>query len=74
MTQQGMLATAAATARKPVIVANDLGIQFKRNRRHRRNFKDLFAESSRRARPDEFWALRNVSFSVQSGEAVGVGR
>jgi len=26
MTQQGMLATAAATARKPVIVANDLGI------------------------------------------------
>ena len=72
MTQQGMLATAAATARKPVIVANDLGIQFKRNRRHRSNFKDLFAESSRRARPDEFWALRNVSFSVQSGEAVGV--
>jgi ABC-2 type transport system ATP-binding protein len=57
---------------KPVIVAHDLGIQFKRNRRHRRSFKDLFSESSRRARPDEFWALRNVSFSVQQGEAVGV--
>jgi ABC-2 type transport system ATP-binding protein len=62
----------AATAGKPVIVAHDLGIQFKRNRRHRRSFKDLFSESSRRARPDEFWALRNVSFSVQQGEAVGV--
>ncbi|MDQ1547309.1 MAG: type transport system ATP-binding protein [Actinomycetota bacterium] len=65
----------AATRAKltpPVIVAHDLGIQFKRNRRHRRSFKDLFSESSRRARPDEFWALRNVSFSVQQGEAVGV--
>jgi ABC-2 type transport system ATP-binding protein len=61
-----------AAASKPVIVAHDLGIQFKRNRRHRRSFKDLFSESSRRARPDEFWALRNVSFSVQQGEAVGV--
>ena len=61
-----------ATSGKPVIVAHDLGIQFKRNRRHRRSFKDLFSESSRRARPDEFWALRNVSFSVQQGEAVGV--
>jgi ABC-2 type transport system ATP-binding protein len=65
----------AATITKtaaPVIVASDLGIQFKRNRRHRRSFKDLFSESSRRARPDEFWALRNVNFSVQPGESVGV--
>jgi ABC-2 type transport system ATP-binding protein len=52
-------------------VAN-LGIQFKRNRRQRRSFKDLFAESSRRARPDEFWALRNVNFSVAAGESIGV--
>jgi ABC-2 type transport system ATP-binding protein len=61
-----------STAKSPVIVAHDLGIQFKRNRRHRRSFKDLFSESSRRARPDEFWALRNVSFSVMPGESVGV--
>jgi ABC-2 type transport system ATP-binding protein len=65
-------ATAATRTASPVIVAHDLGIQFKRNRRHRRSFKDLFSESSRRARPDEFWALRNVSFSVQPGESVGV--
>jgi ABC-2 type transport system ATP-binding protein len=70
MARSGMID--AATTSKPVIVAHDLGIQFKRNRRHRRSFKDLFSESSRRARPDEFWALRNVSFSVQQGEAVGV--
>jgi len=56
----------------PVIIVEDAGIRFKRNRRSRRNFKDLFAGSSRRGRPDEFWALRNVTFSVQPGEAIGV--
>jgi ABC-2 type transport system ATP-binding protein len=55
-----------------IISVTGLGIQFKRNRRHRRSFKDLFAESSRRAKPDEFWALRDVNFSVAPGEAVGV--
>jgi ABC-2 type transport system ATP-binding protein len=59
-------------ANPAVIEVKGLGIQFKRNRRHRRSFKDLFAESSRRARPDEFWALRNVSFTVAEGEAIGV--
>ena len=71
MTEQTPSGTATKTA-SPVIVAHDLGIQFKRNRRHRRSFKDLFSETSRRARPDEFWALRNVSFSVMPGESVGV--
>jgi ABC-2 type transport system ATP-binding protein len=56
----------------PVIEVVNLGIQFKRNRRHRRSFKDLFAESSRRSKPDEFWALRDVNFSVTEGEAIGV--
>jgi ABC-2 type transport system ATP-binding protein len=60
------------TSQEAVITASNLGIQFKRNRRHRRSFKDLFAESTRRSRPDEFWALRNISFSVTAGEAIGV--
>lgn len=63
---------AVTTRTAPVIVVEDAGIRFKRNRRSRRNFKDLFAGRARRARPDEFWALRNVSFSVQPGEAIGV--
>jgi ABC-2 type transport system ATP-binding protein len=50
----------------------DAGIRFRRNRRSRRNFKDLFAGKSRRARANEFWALRNVTFSVRPGEAIGV--
>lgn len=55
-----------------MIRVEDLGIQFKRNRRQRRSFKDLFAGSRRRAKPDEFWAFRNVGFSVAPGEAIGV--
>jgi ABC-2 type transport system ATP-binding protein len=56
----------------PVIRVSDAGIRFRRNRRARRSFKDLFADSSRRTRPGEFWALRGVSFDVQPGEAIGV--
>lgn len=55
-----------------VIRVEDAGIRFRLNRRSRRNFKDLFAGRSRRARADEFWALRNVSFTANAGEAIGV--
>ena len=56
----------------PAIEVHDLGVRFRRNRRGRRSFKDLFGGTRRRARPDEFWALRNVSFAVQPGESIGV--
>lgn len=59
-------------ATEPVIRVADVGIRFRRNKLGRRSFKDLFSDSSRRARPGEFWALRHVSFDVQPGESIGV--
>lgn len=55
-----------------VMTVTDAGIRFRRNRRGRRNFKDLFAGRRRRSRPGEFWALRNVTITVHAGEAIGV--
>jgi ABC-2 type transport system ATP-binding protein len=54
------------------IRVHDLGVRFRRNRRGRRSFKDLFSRHRRRIRPDEFWALREVSIDVRPGEAIGV--
>jgi ABC-2 type transport system ATP-binding protein len=56
----------------PVISVDGLGVRFRRNRGARRSFKDLFSNRERRVRPDDFWALRNISFRVQPGEAIGV--
>jgi len=54
------------------IAVTGVGIRFRRNRGGRRSFKDLFGRSERRVRPGEFWPLRDVSFTVQAGEAIGV--
>ncbi|MFT4305513.1 MAG: ABC transporter ATP-binding protein [Microbacterium sp.] len=55
-----------------VIHVENVGIRFRRDRRGRRSLKDVFGSSARRRRADEFWALREVSFTAASGEAIGV--
>ena len=64
--------TTPQTATPVVIDVQDVGIRFRRNKRGRRSFKDLFSGRGRRSLPDEFWALRHASFSVTAGEAIGV--
>ncbi|GGH37583.1 ABC transporter ATP-binding protein [Microbacterium album] len=54
------------------IEAIGLGVRFRRNRRGRRALKDMFADASRRRSSGEFWALRDVSFTVRPGESIGV--
>ncbi|UCR89086.1 ABC transporter ATP-binding protein [Mycetocola spongiae] len=56
----------------PMISATNLGIRFRRSKSRRRSFKDLFAGRTRRSRPGEFWAFRNLNFTVHAGEAIGV--
>jgi ABC-2 type transport system ATP-binding protein len=72
VTQHEIVEVPAAAKKSAVISVTDAGIRYRRNRRARRNFKDLFSSRARRTRPGEFWALRHISFSVQPGEAIGV--
>jgi len=72
VTQSDIADRTAAAPQTAVISVSDAGIRYRRNRRARRNFKDLFSARARKSRPGEFWALRGVTFDVQQGEAIGV--
>jgi ABC-2 type transport system ATP-binding protein len=62
----------------PVIDAHELGIRFDRNRRRRRGGRRLKDALTGRSPPPtkskskDFWALRDITFSVDPGEAVGL--
>jgi len=72
VSQSELVKATTAVDDATVISVTDAGIRYRRNRRSRRNFKDLFSARARRTRPGEFWALRGVTFDVKQGEAIGV--
>jgi ABC-2 type transport system ATP-binding protein len=57
---------------KPVIEVRDLGIEFFRSRRRRMSLREMIFKGQTGATTETFWALKDISFDVQRGEAVGL--
>jgi ABC-2 type transport system ATP-binding protein len=57
---------------EPVIEAEGLGIEFLRNRRYRLSLREILLQGRSTTPKGSFWALRDVTFSVGEGEAVGL--
>ena len=57
---------------KPVIEVRDLGIEFYRSRRRRLSLREMVLQGKSSSPKDTFWALKDVSFDVKAGEAVGL--
>jgi len=56
-----------------LIEADGVGIRFLTTRRRNLKLRDLFVQGGRRRAPiGEFWAVRDATFRIEAGEAVGV--
>ena len=57
---------------RSVIEADNLGVWFHANRRRRMKIRDMVLRRNVPVPKGQFWALRNISFAVGEGEAVGL--
>ncbi|MFM1864576.1 MAG: hypothetical protein RL677_356 [Actinomycetota bacterium] len=55
-----------------VISVQNLGIRFNRNRKRKFSIREMVLQNKNTTPKGSFWALRNVSFNVKRGEAVGL--
>lgn len=56
----------------PVIEVEGLGIEFYRARRRRMSLREMVLQRRNSSPSERFWALKDVTFTVQPGEAVGL--
>ncbi len=56
----------------PVISARDVGIEFYTSRRRRMQVRDMLFHGRAGSGSDTFWALKDISFDIGAGEAVGL--
>jgi ABC-2 type transport system ATP-binding protein len=56
----------------PIISVKGLGIEFYRSRRRRMSLREMVLQGRNSAPRATFWALKDVTFTVQPGEAVGL--
>ncbi|MCE1179857.1 MAG: ABC transporter ATP-binding protein [Micrococcales bacterium] len=56
----------------PVITVDDVGIEFYRSRKRKLSIREMVLKGTDTSSKDTFWALRNISFDVGEGEAVGL--
>jgi ABC-2 type transport system ATP-binding protein len=65
-------AAAGMADSEPVIDVCGLGVEFLRNRRYRLSLREMLLKGRTSTPKGTFWALRNVTFDVRPGEAVGL--
>ena len=56
----------------PIIEVKGLGVEFFRNRRRRISLREMVLQGKSSSPKETFWALKDISFAVQPGEAVGL--
>ena len=55
-----------------VIDVKDIGVSFRRNRKRNFSVREMLLQQKNTSPKGEFWALRNINFQVNAGEAVGL--